>query len=1193
MSLLTTTPTPAKVKDFLASVKEQILNPFDQEEESPVQISAATLGILLIRMELIQRGVLLNNTSLLAGDDEIQKAWEAVRVAAGKSLLSPDQSSSLPKPLLAGSSAIAGRIAELISANHEPSVSVSVIPSTNLDAYQSALNRCQEVQDDRLRGILQLLVTKKTNHPADAGDDDASNLAKQIALFQLAEGYYLRAASIQPNAPPMWKKAWDMQVKMQHLQQNAVGDETSEHIAEPSESSVPLIQLIRIAKSKGNTKRVSELSLHLAESYLTAATETTTRNSKELHQLIQQSFIQPHLDESSVSHYGNLADCAEKARGAIQECTVEDLGGLDNANEALFWHTLLNFRIALAQQDGQIQQEAQTMHTSMQNRGSLSATDSASSQSIGACSKKAREQVLSEAAIAMDTQGSEDDNISKAVHETAQLLQTKLLERIGTDNAELRPLDIAAIDLIRLYHFRLQDQAKSVGLVLLSTAKKGKKNKATAKSDGEAKGIKDYGLAIASWRRLLQFLHPIMRQAQTNSGWLSRDPLLSNSPESMRSWLLSRAPNEKQLVSSAVTLFSSALWMVLPVLSCYNSDTLATLEMVLSICFQEDMVNFSSNLLASMLLQLEQEKKNAEEAKTTAVVETVMTDLEKEIVRLQAARASSSCLVSVGATTGPVEGPARQQLVQEAISSYRKSQSSSSSTSNQPTSFESLRLAQQGEFGVAYCQCMIAWSGLHSLPWSTCTVSDARLLVTRAHGSLESATSDWGRESTFYSPACPSLERLLLEVANADIMLECGGVGAPIPCFVDNFTTTTTTSGVSTEVEPTMKRYMAILEALQVMSESSNSSKENYSGEELALLRIHCFYGLAKVSSRGDQSDGASQSAESLALKGLQLAIDSLQKIDETEYLNDRVRNASMWTCPTGTICKESFRHQISMGRQLVADALILSGRLEHAESFLIEAVQDAPADAEAAFALGAFLLQRVLYYGRYDASSPTANDVKAAQIQLLKAAKLDPTKANPFALLGLWFERQNDMKRAQGCYAKALVVDPPNPIAGRGLLRLFRLEGLEQQEIDAYLDTAVNANSSVNGWAWRAVGERKATEANDELAVVALIKALRCRDIEGRQQEALGVFYSMPAVEDLGDPSNHRSFNEKAETLAELAMCYRRLGRYTAAIRSFYGARESAGELVPSSVLFSCAQGTQADNLESFQSIETSSRCC
>jgi len=47
----------------------------------------------------------------------------------------------------------------------------------------------------------------------------------------------------------------------------------------------------------------------------------------------------------------------------------------------------------------------------------------------------------------------------------------------------------------------------------------------------------------------------------------------------------------------------------------------------------------------------------------------------------------------------------------------------------------------------------------------------------------------------------------------------------------------------------------------------------------------------------------------------------------------------------------------------------------------------------------------------------------KKAQQQLLRAAKLDSTQANPFSLLGIWYEIHDDVKRAIGCFSKALAL--------------------------------------------------------------------------------------------------------------------------------------------------------------------------
>jgi len=57
--------------------------------------------------------------------------------------------------------------------------------------------------------------------------------------------------------------------------------------------------------------------------------------------------------------------------------------------------------------------------------------------------------------------------------------------------------------------------------------------------------------------------------------------------------------------------------------------------------------------------------------------------------------------------------------------------------------------------------------------------------------------------------------------------------------------------------------------------------------------------------------------------------------------------------------------------------------------------------------------------------------------MQLLKAAKLNTARADPFTPLDLWYETENDLKRAFRCNSKALLLDGDNSIPDRGFLRL------------------------------------------------------------------------------------------------------------------------------------------------------------
>ena len=186
------------------------------------------------------------------------------------------------------------------------------------------------------------------------------------------------------------------------------------------------------------------------------------------------------------------------------------------------------------------------------------------------------------------------------------------------------------------------------------------------------------------------------------------------------------------------------------------------------------------------------------------------------------------------------------------------------------------------------------------------------------------------------------------------------------------------------------------------------------------------------------------------------------------------------------------------------------------------------------------------------------------------------------FALLGYWYECWQlpnhkksddvDRKRAVGCYAKALKLDPGHPIAGRGIVRLLQSSPEKTLSV-AFLQNATDQASPTAGWAWRETARLKTIDGDDDLAVVALLRALRCSDILEKDPSGLAqFFYTAPSDKTVVDQ------NEKATTLAELAACYRRLGRYTAAIRSFHASIESwqsqSDAVVPPHVWCSCAQG-------------------
>jgi tetratricopeptide (TPR) repeat protein len=412
-----------------------------------------------------------------------------------------------------------------------------------------------------------------------------------------------------------------------------------------------------------------------------------------------------------------------------------------------------------------------------------------------------------------------------------------------------------------------------------------------------------------------------------------------------------------------------------------------------------------------------------------------------------------------------------------------------------------------------FIQCLVSWSGFYQHPWPYCTnLSDARRL-------LAAAKSDLGRPLTVS-------EETLLQLAIADAELLNGG-------FVQNAS----------------KQYSGVLGKFQ-----QDDDELLVNAYSVSLLRAHCYNGLARI----HQADQEEEYADSDSINGSQTkkSLEILEDLDVPPVAHP----LSIWN--SQSIFEASKAHELSVARQLIADSLIRFGRFEEALSFLKTAVADSPLDADAAMALGAFLL-RVAFYVHKERNKTRD---KEAQIHLLKAAKLDSSKPNPFALLGIWYEEMGDSKRAQGCYVKSLKLDPCNPIAGRGLLRLAS----SKEDHLGLLQVTIDKNSLLNGWAWYAVGLNRAyNDGDDDLAVVAILKALRCRDVSIPDKEMLGIFYKPPSL------SNE--VNERSAALTDLGMCYRRLGRFTASIRAFHASIDAAGvDSVQSATLISCAQVEQ-----------------
>lgn len=420
---------------------------------------------------------------------------------------------------------------------------------------------------------------------------------------------------------------------------------------------------------------------------------------------------------------------------------------------------------------------------------------------------------------------------------------------------------------------------------------------------------------------------------------------------------------------------------------------------------------------------------------------------------------------------------------------------------HQNTSFHEETLSEYGTFCLAL---YISWSGLHRPVYEFLSSREALGLVTEARSNFQ--REEWNRNPS-------QTESLLMDLCEAD---------------------------ATATPEQSLPMYHSLLKAASgYMKDNSNSNLHS----SLALLaKVHCLRSLSKLT-------GDTASCLELAQNGLELV--SAANFEKSLLL---------YPWQVTSVLTEAVGFQTTKCRHQVAESMIALRKYGDAKDLLEQTAKEFPKDADIAFALGAFLLRMDV-----NGESGTSKASKAAQIQLLKAAKLDGRKAGPFALLGYWYENHKDKKRALGCYSKALMLDSTHPVAGRGLLRLVSVS-----QASKALDQAVESSSPLNGWAWQAIGLSKVRdEADYTSAIVALLRAARARDIDRPDSDNLCTFYADP--KNSAQPSMKQAL---VTVLTTVARCYRYLGRLTACLRTYYNALEEAGENADPALYCACGQG-------------------
>lgn len=1177
-------PPPSHVKAFLATVKGRLDDVVQQQRaDSPSNIEATiAVVVVVVQLELLQRGILWVDPPSVVNEQQsgattyttslLDAVLDRVREVAGRALLfweasssSSTSSSGPPQPhaaLLAGASVLQARAAELLAAATLSAQQAQEVEEEQTEgstrhpfrppgppppppsappffrgnpAATSAAERCREVEDGRFQTLLQLAIPTSNASPMSPIDVAA-------AWYAVAEGCYLRAASLLRDNPPLWKGAWDAAQARDRLfptpplEPPSTSWSTTAGPALTTTTTSTMIpttvapwdavwameQLHRIASSKGNVKRRDELSIALVEAGLkhmrqychTTQSHVSTPSSDSITATLQ-AFVSPHRSLDPPSPDTCLAWCTrhlDALRTELADKEQDDGSGQQHL-PSLGWMAwaipLLEVEYTMAIHHLRIHQNAQDRMVAAARRQS-DGTSNIPIVSSGLATIGASQQQFLEAARRnywRQQPDKEEDELSDRVQRLLNRvllrgpppIPTSVVEGDGSAAAPKAAADnideqgsATARSWQYYYYWRAAECVVSDYLTDWLLERAGAR--ATASNPKDAPDSEQ--------QRGRHRQHAVWRRSGRDGGRMVVSLL-----EQWRDLGAVVGPNGWTHDPGRPALTHRLLCAV-PLLEWMHSSS-STEEEADDTASDNGRALFTVELLT--LIRDWQQELLRQRAETEAVAPSESKALglssaanRAPWIRLQRAHRSTRAWVALRdpSRLGAAGGPAPPSVVQMDDST-----------------------AGDADFGTSLLEFALAWSGWDRIPWLHCTTADARTSATRARDALRAAEAMWGR------PVSP-VEEWFLHVGRADAEASSSASG-----------------GLLAEAR---RLYALVLREIVAENTSTTGLRD--------LLKSKCCYGLANLALHSDHSNfyvsneqkdsDIPMTAEGLARQNLELLVS----VDVNQFASPFY----LWTSPEALM--PAIQFQMAQARQQIADCLLRQGRTSEAQTFLEDAVRHSPDDPGAALALGAFRLSQA-FVGKD--RSPDVS--KAAQVQLLKAAKLDSSRSSPFALLGYWYEYSNDHKRALGCYSKALLLDSWHPVAGRGLLRLR-----PPHEILPLLEKATDSGSPLSGWAWRSLGVQKAmVEGNDALAVVSFLQALRSRDILSPRSEPHRFFFASPfAPEEAGT-------REFVQTSADLAASYRRLGRFTASLRSYYAALDAAGTETPGALLNACAHGT------------------
>ena len=308
---------PKQLKAVLTSLREAIASVEKEEEHSANTVIKSFA--LVLTSELLSRGIAIdlppegnNNNNFASNPEWIISLLEYIRTNAGKVAIDDVDSahnSVYPIPMLAALNGAQGMAASACAAicdsgkiynNGDEYVdNFELLPMKKNDgvvkSYREAMKRCQDVDDGRLYTLLKLVTTLECPEHSSSSTISKSKIRRlklqqisqlQHTLNHVAYANYLHGAvNYAVDQPPMWKRCLDSALLLSSnnnsdCESSYSGSELNYKAYFNSQTIQPLNNMIRIAESKGNEKRVKELSLLLAVGYLGGVRERLAETKK-------------------------------------------------------------------------------------------------------------------------------------------------------------------------------------------------------------------------------------------------------------------------------------------------------------------------------------------------------------------------------------------------------------------------------------------------------------------------------------------------------------------------------------------------------------------------------------------------------------------------------------------------------------------------------------------------------------------------------------------------------------------------------------------------------------------------------------------------------------------------------------------------------------------------------------------------